>query len=276
MKKRWKMVWVLCCVLIASGIICIIVAAAMGVGFRDVENAYPHGFGLQFDGGDIFGRDHDEDYKSSGDEEGSFDKVSELDIDIDAGGLKILTHKESYISVEKKGGSRRWNIDCYQDGEVLKISSDEYRVIPSFHVGTVYVYLPEDMVFQEAEISVGAGDFEVQNIVADSLSFDVGAGKGDVDYFETTNLDVKCGAGDVNASGKLNGDAVLDCGVGKLDLELDDKESNYNYDISVGIGKVRIGDDNYSGLDNGRHQDNDADKNIEVECGIGSAILSFQ
>ena len=39
-----------------------------------------------------------------------------------------------------------------------------------------------------------------------------------------------------------------DCGIGNIDLDINGKESDYDYEISCSAGEVDIGDSSYSGI----------------------------
>jgi hypothetical protein len=61
-----------------------------------------------------------------------------------------------------------------------------------------------------------------------------------------------------------------------MELQLAGAENDYNYEISCGVGQVKIGSTSYSGLGNSQEVDNGASRKMEIDCGIGEVVLSFQ
>lgn len=57
-----------------------------------------------------------------------------------------------------------------------------------------------------------------------------------------------CGAGSITASGTIERELDVDCGIGNVDVTLDGVESLYNYELQCGIGEITVGDSSYSGI----------------------------
>ena len=73
----------------------------------------------------------------------------------------------------------------------------------------------------------------------------------------------------------MKSSADIQCGVGSIVYTASGHEEEYNYEIECGIGEVLCGDSSYSGLGKNRHIDNNADKDISIEGGVGSVIIDF-
>ena len=66
-----------------------------------------------------------------------------------------------------------------------------------------------------------------------------------------------------------------DVGVGSMEFTLAGTETDYDYAISVGVGEVKCGGSRYSGLGFAKEIDNHAGRTVEIDCGAGSAAVSF-
>ena len=67
----------------------------------------------------------------------------------------------------------------------------------------------------------------------------------------------------------------MECGVGKIVLNLSGEESKFDYAVECGIGSVQIGDTEYSGFGTDKKITNRAKKKIDAQCGIGSIRIGF-
>ncbi|MFV0363134.1 MAG: DUF4097 family beta strand repeat-containing protein [Suipraeoptans sp.] len=139
----------------------------------------------------------------------------------------------------------------------------------------IEIYVPEGYTFDEADISVGAGELNISAINTKELDIDVGAGQAVIHDFNVDYLYMKCGAGQITAAGNINKEGDIDGGIGEIDLSLDGLESDFNYNLNVGVGEVTVGKNNFSGLGSQKTISNDADKDIDVDCGMGSIKVEF-
>jgi len=252
MRRGWKIFWIVSAGLVIVGFICCIIAFSMGAGFNDVVDRY----------------------HSEGSSE-EFSNVDELNFDV-TGKLNIKTHSQDIIRVEVIGGSSRWQVKSRQEGGELRIETRLwFNWISTSDYGTINVYVPEGYQFNEASISLGAGKAEIEDINAGELKLELGAGEGVLYNFETDELTMNCGAGRVEASGVLNGDAKIEAGVGQAALDVKGSEQDFNYDVECGIGSVRVGNNNHSGLASERKIDNGANKKIDINCGVGEINVDF-
>ena len=131
------------------------------------------------------------------------------------------------------------------------------------------------MTFKEVSLNLGAGTLYIDNIYTKDLEVGVGAGEAIVEGFQADEAEFNCGAGSIAARGDIRSQAELKCGVGSITYTASGQEEEYNYDIECGVGEVICGDNSYSGLGKDRHIDNNADKDISIEGGVGSVIIDF-
>lgn len=145
----------------------------------------------------------------------------------------------------------------------------------------------------EFDLKSGAGSVEIEELKADKVLFDIGAGsliakKADVSGDTQVSVGVgsvvlegvlqgkcviDCGMGDVTLEGALHSDCSINCGMGSVELQLDGREEDFNYKMSHGAGSVELGS---RSMEMGEQNiDNGADKQITVDCGMGSIDIDF-
>lgn len=125
------------------------------------------------------------------------------------------------------------------------------------------------------DVNIGAGEGKFNGIEAMEVNFTVGAGDGDVENSSFTNCVFEVGVGDIDVSGSVNGNVKIDCGIGGVSLDISQTKNEFNYKIDVGLGDVKIGKEKYSGIVDNTNIDNDSDKLIDIECGMGDVKLEF-
>lgn len=146
-------------------------------------------------------------------------------------------------------------------GGTLKISGNTHRFLGFGGSGGagIEIYIPKDAKLKDMDMDIGAGKVAMENgslISCEKLTLDVGAGSC------TLNLD-------------LSKDADVECGVGEIVLNLQGKESDFDYAVECGIGSVQIGDTEYSGLGTDKTISNRSKKKIDAQCGVGSIAIDF-
>ncbi|MFR2534179.1 MAG: DUF4097 family beta strand repeat-containing protein [Clostridia bacterium] len=156
----------------------------------------------------------------------------------------------------------------------------------------IKITIPRDSKFKEVKISAGAGKVEIEGLTTETLKLGIGAGntkinditvekQADIDggvgkvaisnaSFKNLNLDV--GVGDFKLSGKLIGDTDIDCGVGRLELVIQDRQENYTIKAKKGIGEFKIQNQSVEKditMGNGVYR-------LEMDAGIGKTQVSFE
>lgn len=113
-----------------------------------------------------------------------------------------------------------------------------------------------------------------KNFVLEAIRLNVGAGKVDCSDIITETLIINAGMGEVDYEGTINGNAEIECGVGEVKVEMYNEISEFNYSANVGTGKIMIGEKSVSGFDNELKIDNNKEKNITIDCGMGEVEIS--
>ena len=89
-------------------------------------------------------------------------------------------------------------------------------------------------------------------------------------------LNLEVGMGESRVEGSVAEEIDIECGMGRTQLVLTDKEEDFNYDISCAAGNVNIGNRSYAAVAEDTYIDNDASRDCTLECAMGSIDISFK
>ncbi len=274
MRRGWKIFWIVCGAALALGLVCCAIAFGMGFTTGMIHDRFPYGIGW-----------HNDEWESSKEDSGrtaenihkTFDKVTEIDMEIFAGQVRFQEGEGSEIRVDTDNLSQKLGFRCYQEGSELKLTSKKKIYgVNNVGRGRITVTLPREMTFKEVSLNLGAGTLYIDNIYTKDLEVGVGAGEAIVEGFQADEAEFNCGAGSITARGDIRSQADLKCGVGSITYTASGQEEEYNYDIECGIGEIICGDNSYSGLGREQSIDNGAAKEIKIEGGVGSVIIGFE
>lgn len=270
MRRGWKIFWIVCGVMIAIGLACCAAAWALGVTTDMLQARFPNGIGWvssdTVDGGKYLAEDIHESYAN----------VREIDAEIFAGEVNFYSSDEEEIVVETKGISEKLGFKCYMDGDELKLTTKKKLFdIKNVGRGNINVYIPRKMQFEEVSLDLAAGTLYVEELCARNLNVNVDAGEAIIDSFEASAADFECGAGTITANGSVEHEIDITCGVGEIIYTAAGYKDDYNYDIECGVGEVICGNSSYSGVGADKSIDNRAQKEINIECGVGSVTINF-
>ncbi|MBE5882460.1 MAG: DUF4097 domain-containing protein [Lachnospiraceae bacterium] len=228
----------------------------------------------------------------------------------DAGEIKNIEMKLGAGEIKiKKSGNGTFHVG---EGENMKIISDYkngtleikagiegdiqvfgFSTGASVSAGSAVIYLP-DQVYEsvtiemgagvctgdipecgEFKIDLGAGEIDFDYVKADEMELKVGAGECKIGLLEVGTLDADIAMGEFAAKAEIGTELDANVGMGEIEMEIIGEESDFDYDVEVGAGEVRIGSRTYSGVGSGGSQENDTGREISVECGMGEATLRF-
>lgn len=251
MKKFTKIALIIASIMSVIGVLCLIGSFAMGFTwgtFADMVQSGKFSFGFS---GKNSGIIHMGKSVCSDEVE---EKCRNLDIELKAGTLKIYYDDVNYIQIEQEDVP---GFKYYIDEETLYVEGGSKFGI-HHSAGTVTLVIPKNMIFDEVDLEIGAGEANVEGLAANTVNVDVGAGEADI-----TGLDVK----------NLNAET----GAGQLYMELIGSEEDYNYDVECGVGEVQIGESTFEGLGREQHLTHPgANRFLDVECGVGEIQIEFQ
>ena len=202
----------------------------------------------------------------------SADKIRSLDVEA---GACHLIFKDSYDDDFHIEADNVGKMQSYIEGGTLNIKTVRKTTVGKKSC-TITLYIPKDFRFKETDVEIGAGLLEFENLSADEISIEVGAGEvSNSGLLQVNELNLEVGMGSVILSAMCESDADIECAMGSIELELSGSETDYNYYIESAMGSVDIGSYSVSGLAGGRKIDNDAGCDINLECSMGSIEIGF-
>lgn len=183
--------------------------------------------------------------------------VRRLEISAGATSLQIV---ESQNEKEVRVETNNEYITTWQDGNTLKVVEKSHGFFGFQGKMDLTVYVPKGSEFEGVDIDAGAGTVIIERLVAKRVKMELGAGRTQVKYLEVSekaeidggagslelnegkikNLDLEIGAGKADVRAEIRGNSRIESGVGKLDLDLEGKSSEYKITIDKGIGSVTI------------------------------------
>ncbi len=219
--------------------------------------------------------------------------VTVLEIDINNADFVIQTGEKFSIesniknlTVEENGGK----LKAYQQGVVLNGING---IVSTDGSGAKFVLtLPENKIFGNVEIDVGAGSFTVDTLSTSRLDISFGAGDATIERLiasseakidggagditindgSLTDLDLNMGVGKLNMTCALLSDCELDLGIGETSLALIGNIATYKIKADKGIGQIVVND---SALSDGSTYGSGSNK-IEINSGIGDVTVIFK
>lgn len=212
-------------------------------------------------------------------------EITSLDIEIGMASFKIV--EGDSFSVE----SNLKNLSVEESNGVLQISEEQKNGGIGSSEASVVLTVPAGFVFEEANISAGAGELTIDTFSANVLKLDLGAGEteiGCLNVLEKTeinngageltiqdgmlhNLSMELGVGEMELTGQLTGDCTVDYGVGDAELNIIGNRADYRIEIDKGIGEASL--DGESMTDGGVY--GDGSNEISIDGGIGSIRINF-
>ena len=148
------------------------------------------------------------------------------------------------------------SVKIQESGDTLEVEGRRRWVHNSRSGEQLTIEIPVGTVFEEVEIDVGVGELDAAGLYCRELSID-------------------CGVGSVSVSGRVEDECSIDCGVGEVSLNLENAQEDFDYQITCGIGDVVLGENSYSGISKRREIDNGTGRDMEIDCGMGSVMLTF-
>ncbi len=289
MKRYTKICLMIAGICLGVGLVCFSISAILG-GLRGEnvwaaikEGNYSWGIGTDWGEEEIFRVDDR--------------NIEKLEVEVGIGELSI----ESYSGDTYEVSYPEKYVKCSQEGNRLHIKSKKKFHWLFFSFGEkgnpkITVRVPEGSRLKEAVVSTGASKAEIKHLEAETIYLDTGAGElranaligkkevtvdagvGEthIENLQAGEAELSVGVGELYVGGSVSGDISADCGVGEINLELDNRETDFNYDISCGVGEISINGKDYSGLGNSHTAQHDAEQDFEISCGVGEVTIRLK
>ncbi|MBE5938203.1 MAG: DUF4097 domain-containing protein [Lachnospiraceae bacterium] len=209
-----------------------------------------------------------------------------LNVDVSAASLNIIQGDSFSLESNIK------KLTVKEDNGTLRISEEDTWFGIGANESSVRLTIPEGYVFDDAEISAGAGSVKIDSLFAKDLELSVGAGKADIGSLNAqdkaqieggtgklsilggtiNNLTMEIGVGKLELTSKLTGNCNVDYGIGSAELSLLGGEDDYFIKLDKGLGDATIdgqsmSDDSVFGT---------GDNRINIDGGIGSIDIDFK
>lgn len=177
-------------------------------------------------------------------------------------------------------------VESKQNGNNLKIKEKEPSIFETSEERRIIVTLPKGMTFNNIDIEAGAGEIQIEKLLAKNLDLEMGAGrvtiqelqitqkakieggagKVDINSGKIANLDLNMGIGSFKLASELSGNNKIDAGIGKLEFNLTDGLDNYTIRAEKGVGSIKIGEKEISN----NVEYGVGETKIKIDGGIGS------
>lgn len=207
----------------------------------------------------------------------SFSADSVKNLEVEMGACEFILEEsedgEFYVEAENAG-----KYQGYVSGNTLHLRGMSKTSIKSGDKGCViHLYIPTSHEFEKIEFALGAGQISSETgLKVGELEIELGAGQITLDSVTANTLDAEVGMGSLEFSGDIGKKADVECAMGSIQLELAGEEKDFNYQLEAAAGEISIGDRSYGGIAGKTNVDNNADKEIDIECAMGSIDISFQ
>lgn len=208
------------------------------------------------------------------------EKITAIEIDVAVADLRVVMGDEMKVATNNK------YIESWVDGDRLHVVEKDHNLFNWDGNHDLTVYLPREKKFNRVELNSGAGKVEIEELAAQQVVLDVGAGRLRVNKLISTdkteinsgageleilggqlaNLDLDMGAGRTAVTGSLQGNSKISAGVGRLEVNLLGNKEDYAIEISKGIGAVRI---NGANIEDGERY-GDGKNSLEIDGGMGA------
>lgn len=213
------------------------------------------------------------------------DAVTELDLEVKAADLSIITGKELRVESNLK------NLSVKERAGKLMIQDQTHNWTGSDGRGKLVLTVPEDFVFDEAEISTGAGEVVIERFRSDALTMELGAGRADIQNLHVktkTNidggvgeiavknsklhdLDFDIGVGEVNFEAAVLGKSEIRTGIGEANITLSGTKEDYEIRIDQGLGGVMVDGQRL----HGDSKCGSGENKVVIDVGVGSVRVDF-
>lgn len=231
-------------------------------------------------------------------------RIDELDFELALCDLKIYFHDEDFITLEA------WNtgntFQCIQDEYTLHLEDDRDRLLFQDSMDQALylkLYLPKQTL-ENVDFKIGAGNITLDQLASENMDIQCGAGEMTVKNLSGGNIDIQIGVGELKADmitaaesctiesgtgnitlNKYDGTSLdLNCGLGDISVTAVGKQKHYDYELNCTAGEIRMNHHFHESEhhheeeeDPGCHinMDNQADRNINMQCGLGDIELNF-
>ena len=278
MKNKWiKVLSILSTVCLILGGAALIVGVVLGADIRDAWKQSGNWNTITKYG--VFSFFADEDDQDDYDAEELFDEdfsfqsqdIKRINFDLKNVDLTIEENNSDdqiRIQIENSGKN---DISVKNNSGTLEIKDHRSKIGKTTKNIDVALDIPADLELEDVLVELGVGDVEIEKLLVKyTLNMKLGTGDVEIERLSAGTLDVSCGVGNLEIEKlRLEGSASIEGGVGDTRIGMLANENDFNYEISTGVGDVRIFDSEFRGLGGAKKISNGSDKEIVIHSGVG-------
>ena len=278
MKNKWiKVLSILSTVCLILGGAALIVGVVLGADIRDAWKQSGNWNSITKYG--VFSFFADEDDQDDHDTEELFDEdfsfqsqdIKRINFDLKNIDLTIEendSNDQVRIQIENSGKN---DISVKNNSGTLEIKDHRSKIGKTTKNIDVALDIPADLELEDVLVELGVGDVEMEKLLVKyTLNMKLGTGDVEIERLSAGTLDVSCGVGNLEIEKlRLEGSASIEGGVGDTRIGMLANENDFNYEISTGVGDVRIFDSEFRGLGGAKKISNGSDKEIVIHSGVG-------
>lgn len=278
MKNKWiKVLSILSTVCLILGGAALIVGVVLGADIRDAWKQSGNWNTITKYG--VFSFFADEDDQDDYDAEELFDEdfsfqsqdIKRINFDLKNVDLTIEENNSDdqiRIQIENSGKN---DISVKNNNGTLEIKDHRSKIRKTTKNIDVALDIPADLELEDVLVELGVGDVEIEKLLVKyTLNMKLGTGDVEIERLSAGTLDVSCGVGNLEIEKlRLEGSASIEGGVGDTRIGMLANENDFNYEISTGVGDVRIFDSEFRGLGGAKKISNGSDKEIVIHSGVG-------
>ena len=214
------------------------------------------------------------------------DDISSLDINLLFTNLIIKQGDVLHVETNNE------KVHFDEDNNSLKIKEDSRSRLSQNNKGNLILYLPKNSQFKTVKIQAGAGKIQIENLVTDFLSLELGAGETSIQRLNVSenckiesgagkvslldgrikNLDLDLGVGKFELTSSLLGSNKINAGIGSLELNLLGNKKDYLIKADKGIGTIHVDE----AVVSGDSTIGTGENTIKIDGGIGNIDVSFR
>ena len=227
------------------------------------------------------------------------DTIKNLEIRVAVANVQIKRSEDTLIRVEA-ANLQDMDYICEVRNQKLVVlygvEGKKHLINFNWKEAQIVLYFPKGKTFEHVALEIGAGNMDTKEVpvLCNEMEAEIGAGKwraarlqvsgrldlqvgaGEVKMKAATvgTLNLECGVGSCIYRGYIIQDIKVDCGVGSGKVQLDNKESDFNYDVSCALGNVRINKSGIRCLGSKKiYSDRKAKGTVTLKCGLGNIEL---
>lgn len=240
----------------------------------------------------------------------SYTGITDVDMDIEYGRVRVMKGDTFSIHAEDIPEN---SLEAYVDNGTWVVRQNHDHVFhifgAKFHLDDfrywkwwdyeepkITITIPEDFTAGSFKFDIGAGDVEIEEVMAskadfmvsagrlvighanisDQSNYEVGAGGIELKDLQANDISIDCGVGGVSIKGIITGNNDITCGVGNVELRLNGKEEDYSYEIESGVGSIKVGNHRYTGISDKKITNNGKAGVFRLDCSVGNITVDFR